>query len=219
MKAFLFNNTHSLSLYPCTASRTKQTTVIKEPTIRIQCLSGSMLITIKDAPSSGHDNSIFSGMIYPKGLSKNSSCLTEYRYNLRCAHSNQLIYFFLNCSNFCRNHDGPLKYKLPLRSCNTMPQETVSFVVHIFRYKVYNCNSTYFSVGRSPTIFFFLQIFHVYDAAGYLLTTLCAVCDYKYIYTTQRTHCDYNISTQFPLHVGDVGSRILCVQKKNHIRD
>lgn len=25
----------------------------------------------------------------------------------------------------CRHHDGPLKYKLPLRSCNTMPQETV----------------------------------------------------------------------------------------------
>lgn len=78
----------------------QQTASIKEPTVRIQCLSGSMLITVKDAPPS-HDNGMFSGMIYPKGLSKNSSCLTEYR-----------------------NHDGPLKYKLPLRSCNTMPQET-----------------------------------------------------------------------------------------------
>lgn len=25
-----------------------------------------------------------------------------------------------------RDHDGPLRYKLPLRSCNTMPQENVS---------------------------------------------------------------------------------------------
>lgn len=71
-----------------------------EPTVRIQCLSGSMLITIKDAPPS-HENGLFSGMIYPKGLSKNSTCLSEYR-----------------------DHDGPLRYKLPLRSCNTMPQET-----------------------------------------------------------------------------------------------
>lgn len=38
-----------------------------------------MLITIKDAPPS-HDDGMFSGMIYPKGLSKNSSCLTEYRF-------------------------------------------------------------------------------------------------------------------------------------------
>ncbi|XP_037910060.1 uncharacterized protein LOC119650908 [Hermetia illucens] len=80
------------------ASSSKTTTV--EPTVRIQCLSGSMLITIKDAPPS-HENGLFSGMIYPKGLSKNSTCLTEYR-----------------------DHDGPLRYKLPLRSCNTMPQET-----------------------------------------------------------------------------------------------
>ncbi|XP_059224865.1 uncharacterized protein LOC106086656 isoform X2 [Stomoxys calcitrans] len=71
-----------------------------EPTVKIKCLSGSMLITIKDAPVN-HENGLFSGMIYPKGLSKNSTCLTEYR-----------------------DHEGTLRYKLPLRSCNTMPQET-----------------------------------------------------------------------------------------------
>ena len=49
----------------------------KEPTVRIQCLSGSMLITIKDVPINLDGQ--FSGMIYPKGLSKNSTCLTEYR--------------------------------------------------------------------------------------------------------------------------------------------
>ncbi|XP_031631275.1 cuticlin-1 [Contarinia nasturtii] len=72
----------------------------QEPIVRIKCLSGSMFITIKNAPPSP-DDGLFSGMIYPKGLSKNSSCLMEYRHE-----------------------DGPLKYKLPLRSCNTMPQET-----------------------------------------------------------------------------------------------
>uniref|UniRef100_A0A6B2E8F3 Putative conserved secreted protein n=1 Tax=Phlebotomus kandelakii TaxID=1109342 RepID=A0A6B2E8F3_9DIPT len=70
----------------------------REPTVRIQCLSGSMIITVKDPPL--NTDGLFTGMIYPKGLSKNSSCLSEYR-----------------------NHDGALKYKLPLRSCNTMPQE------------------------------------------------------------------------------------------------
>uniref|UniRef100_A0A182PF34 ZP domain-containing protein n=1 Tax=Anopheles epiroticus TaxID=199890 RepID=A0A182PF34_9DIPT len=74
----------------------------KEPTVRIQCQSGSMLITIKDAPA--NLNGQFSGMVYPKGLAKNSTCLTEYH-----------------------EQEGPLRYKLPLKSCNTMPLETVSF--------------------------------------------------------------------------------------------
>ncbi|EDS43696.1 conserved hypothetical protein [Culex quinquefasciatus] len=72
----------------------------KEPTVRIQCLSGSMLVTIKDAPA--NLNGQFSGMVYPKGLAKNSTCLTEYR-----------------------DQEGPLRYKLPLKSCNTMPIETI----------------------------------------------------------------------------------------------
>lgn len=61
-----------------------------------------MLITVKDAPA--NLNGQFSGMVYPKGLAKNSTCLTEYR-----------------------DQEGPLRYKLPLKSCNTMPIETVSF--------------------------------------------------------------------------------------------
>lgn len=79
--------------------------VSKPPTVRIQCMSGFMVITIKDAPST--DEGFFSGMIYPKELSKNSTCMSEFH-----------------------NHEGQLKYKLPLRSCSTMPQETVSFDRH-----------------------------------------------------------------------------------------
>lgn len=63
-----------------------------------------MLVTIKDAPA--NLNGQFSGMVYPKGLAKNSTCLTEYR-----------------------DQEGPLRYKLPLKSCNTMPIETVSYAV------------------------------------------------------------------------------------------
>ncbi|XP_053677610.1 cuticlin-4 [Anopheles nili] len=78
----------------------RSTTIFtKEPTVRIQCQSGSMLITIKDAPA--NLNGQFSGMVYPKGLAKNSTCLTEYH-----------------------EQEGPLRYKLPLKSCNTMPIET-----------------------------------------------------------------------------------------------
>lgn len=79
----------------------------KEPTVRIQCQSGSMLITIKDAPA--NLNGQFSGMVYPKGLAKNSTCLTEYH-----------------------EQEGPLRYKLPLKSCNTMPIETVSGTGAVF---------------------------------------------------------------------------------------
>lgn len=55
-----------------------QATIVKEPSVHIQCLSGSMLITIKNAPASYEG--LFSGMVYPKGLAKNSTCLSEYRF-------------------------------------------------------------------------------------------------------------------------------------------
>lgn len=87
--------THSAQLPPV---KRQATLLVKEPTVQIQCLQGSILITIKNAPAS-YDG-FFSGRIYPKGLAKNSTCLTEYR-----------------------DYQGPLKYKLPLRSCNTMPIE------------------------------------------------------------------------------------------------
>lgn len=48
-------------------------------------------------------------MIYPMGLSKNSSCMTEFRQNY-----------------------GPVKYRLPLRSCNTMSTQLVSNFIYVF---------------------------------------------------------------------------------------
>merc|ERR1712212_1373681 len=44
----------------------------------------------------------FNGMIYPKGLSKNSTCMTEYI-----------------------QQEGIITYVLPLRSCNTMSTDVV----------------------------------------------------------------------------------------------
>lgn len=85
---------------------TEATFFDKEPTVQIQCLSGHMVVTVSSAPV-GNDG-LFSGMIYPKGLSSNSTCLSEYR-----------------------SHKGTIKYKLPLRSCNTMPKENVSFFLFL----------------------------------------------------------------------------------------
>lgn len=56
---------------------TGQATILtKEPTVQIQCMSGSMIVTIKNAPA--NYDGLFSGLVYPKGLSKNSTCLSEY---------------------------------------------------------------------------------------------------------------------------------------------
>jgi hypothetical protein len=57
--------------------------------VHIECNSNDIMVTLS-APNS------FNGMIYPKGLSKNSTCMVEYT----------------SVSN--------ISYKLPLRSCNTM---------------------------------------------------------------------------------------------------
>ncbi|KAL7639351.1 UNVERIFIED_CONTAM: hypothetical protein RMT77_009852 [Armadillidium vulgare] len=61
--------------------------------VRIFCNSNDIVLSI-DA------SSVFNGMIYPKGLSKNSSCMSEYK-----------------------DQKSPILYKLPLKSCNTMSAE------------------------------------------------------------------------------------------------
>lgn len=58
--------------------------------VSIACNSNSILVTISTATN-------FNGMIYPKGLSKNSTCMSEYN-----------------------NAGANVSYVLPLRSCNTM---------------------------------------------------------------------------------------------------
>lgn len=77
----------------------------KEPTVRIQCMSGSMIITIKDPPPSPDGK--FSGMVYPKGLSKNSTCLSEYRWAKRsllissCQSNSHLLHFLEITRDHC----------------------------------------------------------------------------------------------------------------------
>src|SRR6266576_2002677 len=65
--------------------------------IRVQCNLNEILVSVDTV------HNVFNGMIYPMGLSKNSSCMTEYSHNY-----------------------GPVKYRLPLRSCNTMSTQLVS---------------------------------------------------------------------------------------------
>ena len=64
--------------------------------VHIECNSNSIMVTLKSDE--------FNGMIYPKGLSKNSSCMVEY------------------------THVSNVTYTLPLRSCNTMSSDVVSFL-------------------------------------------------------------------------------------------
>ncbi|XP_048514006.1 cuticlin-4-like isoform X2 [Athalia rosae] len=71
------------------------TTVAVASTVQIECASESIVVHI-----STEGNSAFHGLVYPRGLSKNSSCLQEYR-----------------------SQPAPITYTLPLRSCNTMPTE------------------------------------------------------------------------------------------------
>lgn len=61
--------------------------------IQIECNSENIVVTL----STNHG---FNGMIYPKGLSKNSSCMTEYHQT-----------------------NANITYNLPLRSCNTMSSD------------------------------------------------------------------------------------------------
>ncbi len=68
--------------------------VVKD--VRVSCNSEDMTLTISTLVDS------FNGMIYPKGLSKNSSCMTEYI-----------------------RQEKDLIYILPLRSCNTMSTDLV----------------------------------------------------------------------------------------------
>jgi len=66
--------------------------------VRVSCNSEDITITLS---TYGEE---FNGLIYPKGLSKNSTCMTEYK-----------------------QVDGTtVKYSLPLRSCNTMNIEVVN---------------------------------------------------------------------------------------------
>ncbi|KAK0175305.1 hypothetical protein PV327_009065 [Microctonus hyperodae] len=64
-------------------------------TVRIECARESIIVHI-----STEGNADFNGLLYPRGLSKNSSCLQEYK-----------------------SQPTPITYRLPLRSCNTMPTE------------------------------------------------------------------------------------------------
>ena len=66
--------------------------------LHIECNSNSIVLVLNT------QNEQFNGLIYPKGLSKNSSCMVEY--------NNQIA--------------NNITYLLPLRSCNTMSTDLVS---------------------------------------------------------------------------------------------
>ncbi|XP_065347897.1 cuticlin-4 [Cloeon dipterum] len=89
--------------------------------VRVECANDEMLVTIVPAAAPAPPPSqaarlgllaepgLFSGMVYPRGLTKNSSCLVEY---VRMT--------------------GPLLYRLPLSYCNTMSNDTEDGGVEYF---------------------------------------------------------------------------------------
>ena len=72
--------------------------------IHIDCLSSSIVITLLT------EGEQFSGLIYPKGLATNSSCMAEYDLTSKIGVNN-------------------VTYHLPLRSCNTMSNDLVSLPI------------------------------------------------------------------------------------------
>jgi len=70
---------------------------INDADVRVDCNSDEIVVNI------GTRNGRFNGMIYPRGLSKNTHCLTEWV-----------------------QRKAPITYTLPLRGCNTMSTELVS---------------------------------------------------------------------------------------------
>jgi len=75
----------------------KSKDVVKD--IRVSCNNEDITVTFLTTEE------VFNGLIYPKGLSKNSSCMTEYI-----------------------NHDSTVVYVIPLRLCNTMSVDVESGV-------------------------------------------------------------------------------------------
>jgi hypothetical protein len=65
--------------------------------VRIDCNSNEIWVAVKMRSGA------FNGMIYPKGLSKNSSCMSEFIHQR-----------------------SPVRYRLPLRTCNPMSTDLVS---------------------------------------------------------------------------------------------
>lgn len=79
---------------------------INDADVRVDCNSDEIIVNI------GTRNGRFNGMIYPRGLSKNTHCLTEWV-----------------------QRKAPITYTLPLRGCNTMSTELVSTVKNMYNIK------------------------------------------------------------------------------------
>lgn len=62
--------------------------------VRVECNSNEIVVSLDT------NSGVFTGMVYPRGLSKNSTCMGEWI-----------------------RHSSPVQYSLPLRGCNTMSTE------------------------------------------------------------------------------------------------
>lgn len=75
--------------------------------VRVECNSNEIVVSLNT------DSGRFTGMVYPRGLSKNSTCMGEWVHKA-----------------------SPVRYTLPLRGCNTMSTELVSLLLHTILLKL-----------------------------------------------------------------------------------
>lgn len=97
-------------------------------TVRIECARESIIVHI-----STEGNVDFNGLLYPRGLSKNSSCLQEYK-----------------------SQPTPITYRLPLRSCNTMPTELVNKI-------------SYYSFNNNKLILYNFEYKKQFNASNFII--------------------------------------------------
>ncbi|KAK6634722.1 hypothetical protein RUM43_012124 [Polyplax serrata] len=97
--------------------------------IRIDCNSNEIAVAISTKSGA------FNGMVYPKGLSKNSSCLAEFLHE-----------------------KSPVRYRLPLRSCNTMSTEMAMCKLQLRRYLKFIRSQVSQRQPHNPSFDFFLGL-------------------------------------------------------------
>lgn len=93
--------------------------------VRIHCNSNDITIVLSTFGDS------FDGLIYPKGLSKNSSCMSEYKQVFKIASPCQCLQtkFYEVGMIIFQVAGNRINYTLPLRSCNTMNIEVVTLTI------------------------------------------------------------------------------------------
>ena len=158
--------------------------------VGVKCNSEDITITVTTV---GDHNGQFNGMIYPKGLSKNSTCMTPYV-----------------------KANSTVDYVLPLRSCNTMNTDVVSMILKIvapcslsFLFDVRYIKYKLLLNINSSSIYFF----HDYNRGYYaiLQQLLCISRQMNHTRNVSEEHLKSTSSLNMIYHVYDFFNDIFVI--------